>query len=120
MGTSIWKDYGLGIILCVLFIAAWIMQTCAGWYEFKAEQLSHQSPAELWGDSGYVWVWTKATMENWQSEFLQLLCFVVLTKFFVFKGSPESKDSDEEIMAKLNEIDEGIKRLEKVKGGRDI
>jgi hypothetical protein len=50
---------------------------------------------------GYIWPWAQATFENWQSEFLQLFAFVALTTFLIHKGSPESKDSDEQMQASL-------------------
>jgi hypothetical protein len=51
-------------------------------------------------------------MENWQSEFLQLLTFVVLTSFLIHRGSHESKDTDEEMMAMLKSIDRRLRKLE--------
>jgi hypothetical protein len=40
----------------------------------------------------------QATFENWESEFLQMLLFVVLTIFLRQKGSSESKSCDEPII----------------------
>src|SRR4030095_15402241 len=37
----------------------------------------------------------EATMENWESEFLQMACYVLLTAFLYQRGSAESKDPDE-------------------------
>ena len=34
--------------------------------------------------------------ENWQSEYLQFTLFILLTVWFVQKGSPESKQPGEE------------------------
>ena len=42
---------------------------------------------------------SQSTLENWQSEFLQLFAFVVLAALFVHKGSAESKDSDDRVEA---------------------
>jgi hypothetical protein len=44
---------------------------------FVGEQVEHGQDAHVFGSAGYVWEWASATMENWQSEFLQLLTFVV-------------------------------------------
>jgi hypothetical protein len=49
--------------------------------------------SSVFGDSGYIWEFGSATMENWQSEFLQLLAMVVLTSFLIHRGSAESKSS---------------------------
>ena len=108
----LWQDYNLSIILSALFLVSWGLQTWAGWVKFSAIQEEHQQVAELFGPSGYVFEWLSATMENWQSEFLQLLTFVVLTASFIHKGSHESKDSDEELKAMLRRIEE---RLAKIK-----
>jgi hypothetical protein len=79
---------------------------------FQAEELAHGQTPQWLGSSGYVWEWGQATFENWQSEFLQLLTFVVLTTFLIHKGSHESKDTDDEMMAALERIESRLKNLE--------
>lgn len=44
------------------------------------------------------------TLENWQSEFLQLLWQVGALAFFLFVGSPQSKEGDDRKEAKLDAI----------------
>ena len=109
--NRIFRDYGLGIVLALMFLFSWIAQTLTGWVEFVAEQDSHGQAAELFGAGGYVWPWLQATMENWQSEFLQLFTMAVLTAFLIHKGSTESKDGDEEIMLELNAIRDDLDEL---------
>jgi hypothetical protein len=67
--------HSLGIILFTLFLASWIAQLITtAWHDtFK------------WSE------FFKDTLENWQSEFLQVFIFVTFTKFFREEGSPESK-----------------------------
>lgn len=48
-------------------------------------------------------------MENWQSEFLQLFTFVVLTTYLVHRNSHESKDSSERMEAKIDRISKALK-----------
>lgn len=108
----LWKNYNLSIVLCGLFLVSWAVQTWAGWMNFRADQLGHGQTAEIFGASGYIWKWTAATFENWQSEFLQLLTFVVLTAFLIHRGSHESKDTEEEMMALLKRIDSRLATLE--------
>jgi hypothetical protein len=50
------------------------------------------------------------TDEYWQNEFLQVLAFVTLTSFLIFKGSPESRDSDE-TRDKLDRIEQRLGKL---------
>jgi len=58
-------------------------------------QLHGQHPAGF-GEylvSGHFW---QATGENWESEFLQMGAYVMMTAFLYQKGSAESKDPDGE------------------------
>jgi hypothetical protein len=44
------------------------------------------------------------TFENWQSEFLQLLWQVVGLAYFLYVGSPASKENDDRTEAKLDAL----------------
>jgi hypothetical protein len=111
---KLWKDYNLSIVLAGLFVCSWAIQTWTGWVEYADEQRIHGELASVFGNSGYVWHWASATMENWQSEFLQLLTFVVLTSFLIHRGSHESKDSDQEMMSLLQSINKRLARMERL------
>ena len=106
------RDRGLGFVLLALFLVSWGLQLWTGWEQFQSEQKEHMQAAVWFGDDGYIWSFLQATMENWQSEFLQLLTFVVLTSFLVFKGSPESRDSDDEMKATLQRIERRLEAIE--------
>jgi hypothetical protein len=108
----LWRDYSLSIVLGTLFLVTWALHAWTGWVHFAADQQSHGEAAELFGASGYLWRWGEATFENWQSEFLQLLSFVVLTSFLIHKGSHESKDSSETMQQSLDRIEGRLHRLE--------
>jgi hypothetical protein len=108
---SIWRDYGLSITLALLFFGAWTLQTWTGWVEFVAEQAALGQPAQAFGDEGYVWSWAQATFENWQSEFLQVFIFIVLTTFLIHRKSHESPDTDYETEASLRRIEAKVDEL---------
>lgn len=108
----IWHDYGLSITLIVLFMAAWAVQTWTGWVEFQSEQAQHGQVAQAFGDDGYIWNWAQSTFENWQSEFLQVFVFIVLTTFLVHRKSHESPDTDYDSEAALRRIEAKIDELE--------
>lgn len=110
---QIWRDYGLSITLAVLFIGAWVLQTWMGWVEFVSEQRSLGQTAEAFGPDGYFWRWGQATFENWQSEFLQVFTFIVLTTFLVHKKSHESPDTDYDTEAALRRIEAQLEELQK-------
>ena len=59
--------------------------------EYNATQREHGEPLVTWSgylSTGHPW---EALFENWESEFLQMAVFVLLTTFLVQKGSPESR-----------------------------
>ena len=53
----------------------------------------------------------QSTLDNWQSEFLQLFSFVVLAALYIHKGSAESTDGEENIEASLRRIEEHLGTL---------
>ena len=85
------RDNGLSIVLFGLFFFSLIGQYVTGWKEYNKEQEAHNSPAvgavEYLGEGHFI----EATFENWESEFLQMGMYVVLTIFLYQKGSSESK-----------------------------
>lgn len=111
--ARIWRDYGLSITLAVLFLFSWALQTWTGWTEFVSEQAAHGQQAEPFGPDGYIWSWGQATFENWQSEFLQVFVFIVLTTFLVHRKSHESPDTDYDTEAALRRIEAKVDRLER-------
>ena len=114
--ARIWRNYGLSITLAVLFLFSWGLQTWMGWNEFVSEQQAHDQQAEAFGPDGYLWAWGKSTFENWQSEFLQLFSFVVLTTYLVHRKSHESPDTDYDTEASLRRIEAKLDGLEKSRG----
>ncbi|MDB6136107.1 MAG: hypothetical protein JWM59_4350 [Verrucomicrobiales bacterium] len=89
------RNNGLSLVLAGLFLIFWAAQAVSGWKVHNEEQNRHHA-AELtfphYLASGHFW---QATGENWESEFLQMSAYVVLTSFLFQKGSAESKDPDE-------------------------
>jgi hypothetical protein len=115
--SRIWRDYGLSITLVLLFVLSWGLQTWMGWTEFASEQQAHGQQAQAFGDDGYIWSWGQATFENWQSEFLQVFVFIVLTTFLVHRRSHESPDTDYDTEASLRRIEAKVDALAK-EGGK--
>ena len=106
---TFFQRYGLSVVLAFLFLISWGAQAVFQWFEVANEAEQHGTSVTV-GD--YVWSFGQSTFENWQSEFLQLLAFVVLTAFLVHVGSPESRDSDEETQAALERIEAHVLALE--------
>jgi hypothetical protein len=105
---SVWREFGLSIVLLVLFLSSWVVHGVSEWQVFTDEQLSHGQEPEP-GD--FAAEFAQSTLENWQSEFLQLFSFVALAALYIHKGSAESKDSEEKIEASLHRIEEHLGTL---------
>ena len=107
-GQSVWREFGLGLALMILFFGTWIAHGVTEWQVYTDEQAQHGEPTEA-GD--FLSQFAQSTLENWQSEFLQLFAFVALSALFVHKGSAESKDSDERMEASLRRIEDHLGTL---------
>ena len=105
---SVWREFGLGIALMLLFFATWIAHGITEWQVFTDDQRAHGESTEV-GD--FLAEFAQGTLENWQSEFLQLFSFVVLAALYIHKGSAESKDGEERLEASLRRIEEHLGTL---------
>jgi hypothetical protein len=112
---QVWANFGLSISFCALFLISWAAQAVAEWGEFRADQIAHREPVTF---SDFLVRFGQSTLENWQSEFLQLFSFVVLAALLIHRGSAESKDSDERMERKIDQIAQRLDELESMKTGR--
>jgi hypothetical protein len=110
----IWGNFGLSIVFCGLFLVSWIAQGIAEWGTYRAEQRAHDEPTTI---GGFAIAFGQSTLENWQSEFLQLFSFVVLSSLLIHRESAESKDSDERIEQKIDAIRQRLDEPESVESG---
>jgi hypothetical protein len=99
--TKVWANFGLGLILCILFFVTWAAQGVVQWQRYADEQHAHNESVEM---MGYLVDYGQSTLENWQSEFLQLFAFVVLASLYIHRGSAESRDSDDRMEQMLKDI----------------
>jgi hypothetical protein len=80
------------------------------WYSYVQEQNEHEQPI-LFND--YFNETFRDTMENWQSEFLQLMWQVAGLSILWYIGSSQSKEGDDRLEEKIDLL---IKRLDSEKG----
>jgi Domain of unknown function (DUF6766) len=95
------RDRGLGVLFVSIFVATWIGQLVFEWLEYADEAAEHGRTAVFWSEGFWVVFW-QSTLENWQSEFLQLSAFTIACAYLVYKGSSESSDGTERIEAKID------------------
>jgi hypothetical protein len=86
------RDHSLSLFFLVIFLAALVGQAIAGHTLHNEEAMAHS------GETLSFWRYVRssdfgnAVMENWQSEYLQFLLFMLATVWLVQRGSPESKE----------------------------
>jgi hypothetical protein len=95
------RGYAYGWITLGLFLFSLLGHWLFGWFAYVDEQETHHAPIIL---AGYLFEMARDTFENWQSEFLQLLWQVGGLAFFLYLGSPQSKEGDDRHEAKLDAI----------------
>jgi hypothetical protein len=89
------RESSLALVFGLLFLGSLAAQAYAGWHQFNDEQF-----AEGLGQLTLLRYVTSAAFagdvaENWQSEYLQFLLYILGTIWLLQKGSPESKSLDE-------------------------
>lgn len=89
------KDNGLTIVLMLLFLGSILGQWLTGWRFQNAELAEHGEAALTLAQYATHPQFAATVFENWESEFLQMSAYVLLTCWFFQKGSAESADPDE-------------------------
>jgi len=90
------RENGLSLVILAVFAACMAAQVWTGRLEFNEERRQHgETPLSLrdYLRSGHFW---EATAENWESEFLQMAAYVMLTAGLYQRGSSESKRLDKQ------------------------
>ncbi|MGC4193151.1 MAG: hypothetical protein QM589_18545 [Thermomicrobiales bacterium] len=88
------RNNGLALTLLAIFVAVFIGQSLVGWQVYNHDQREHGEVAV--GYIAYVQTpsFMEVTFENWESEFLQMAAYILLTAWLFQKGSAESRDPD--------------------------
>lgn len=88
----VWRDNSLSLVFLGFFLAALAGQAVAGWHEYNNDALAHREATIEFGRYLVSSSFGNAVMENWQSEYLQFTLYILLTVWFIQRGSPESKE----------------------------
>ncbi|HEX8300415.1 DUF6766 family protein [Sphingomonas sp.] len=107
------KKYAYAWITIGFFLVSLVLHWVYGWKTYVDEAREHGQVAE---SATYLNLMMRDTFENWQSEFLQLLWQVVGLAYFLYVGSPASKESGDRAEAKLD----ALIRLQAGERGDDI
>ena len=95
------KRYAYGWITFAFFFGSLILHWYFGWNTFVDEQRAHGATPET---AAYLNEMLRDTFENWQSEFLQLMWQVMGLAYFLYIGSPSSKENDDRVEVKVDAL----------------
>ncbi len=89
------RDNGLTLVLMAAFLLSLCGMALTGWTSRNEELTLHGAPALTL--LGYLLEpqFVSALFENWESEFLQMAAYVMLTAYLFQRGSAESRDPDD-------------------------
>jgi hypothetical protein len=98
---NVWSRYGFAWVTGGFFVITLVGHWLFGWFAYVNDQLAHAQPVEV---SHYTVQMMRDTLENWQSEFLQLIWQVAGLAMLLHLGSPQSKEGDDRMEAKIDAI----------------
>jgi hypothetical protein len=88
-------------VTLAFFVISLAVYWAFAWFAYSEEQIAHNQAIEL---SGFFNQTMRDTLENWQSEFLQLMWQVGGLAFLLYVGSPQSKESEQRLERKIDTI----------------
>ncbi len=98
---GIFGKYAYAWITLAFFLVSFALHWYFGWQSYVDEARDHGSDPQL---AAYLNEMGRDTFENWQSEFLQLLWQVVGLAYFLYLGSPSSKENDDRLEEKIDAL----------------
>lgn len=88
------RDNGLLLVFFGIFFTFWFAESLVGLRVHNQDQQDHgQAPisySQFITSADFI----EHSAENWESEFLEMFCYVLFTTFLFQKGSPESRRPD--------------------------
>jgi hypothetical protein len=88
------RDQSLTLVTLALFLAFLTAQALTGFRVYNADRTQMDEPEISFSSYLRSGHFVEATFENWESEFLQMGAYVLLTAFLIQRGSAESRDPD--------------------------
>jgi hypothetical protein len=85
------RDNSLSLAFIAILFAALVGQALVGHLGFNHDAVAHNGAPISLGRYLTSSSFAVDVMENWQSEYLQFTLYILLTVWFVQRGSPESK-----------------------------
>ncbi|MFZ5601337.1 MAG: DUF6766 family protein, partial [Pseudomonadota bacterium] len=91
-------ENSLSVVLFASFFITELGMSLVGHIQYNEQQTEHLLPSITYLQYLSSGAFISATMENWESEFLQMFAYVLFTAFFYQKGSAEENDEPIKIL----------------------
>ncbi len=91
---QVWRNNGLSIVLVIITLITLIAHLLTGWHDYNQERQEYHLAALSFVEYLPTGHCIESVFENWESEFLQMGLYVLLTVSLYQRGSSESKDPD--------------------------
>jgi lysylphosphatidylglycerol synthetase-like protein (DUF2156 family) len=86
---GMWRAYSFVWVTLALFVISFAGHWTLAWFAYVDQQAAHGLPPQV---PNFLIEVGRDTLENWQSEFLQLIWQVAGLAFLFHLRSPQSKD----------------------------
>lgn len=106
-GRSIWSRYGYLWGTLTLFLVSIAGHWTLAWFAYVNAQTAHAAPVQM---SGFLIEVGRDTLENWQSEFLQLIWQVSGLALLFHVRSPQSAENETRLEEKVDIILRAVDR----------
>ena len=93
------KAYSFALVTGALFLFSWLGQFI---FQIIVERNEAEQHGQSFSWSDFFPQFFESTLENWQSEFLQLVWQAAGLALFYYWGSSQSRESDDRIEAKID------------------
>jgi hypothetical protein len=108
------KKYGYLWVTLLLFLFSLVGHWYLSWQAYIEDQHTHNQPIKV---ENYLVEVGRDTLENWQSEFLQLIWQVAGLSYLLYVGSPQSKEGEERKEEKLDLI---LKKIDPTHAAKEL
>lgn len=92
--SGFFRNNGLSLVMAAFMLFSLFGQAFTGWHKNNETRTDFGEAPLSFLQYLHTGHFISATFENWESEFLQMCLYVMLTVFLYQKGSSESKDPD--------------------------
>jgi len=89
------RNNGLSLAVFSLFLVFLAGESIAGFHAYNDDRKDHGQPAVSYAEFLTSGRFIEATTENWESEFLEMAFYAMLTSCLYQRGSAESKSLTE-------------------------